>query len=294
MRILPQGRQLAAVLLVFTLIAASCGDSDPVTSGTSGVTTPETGGPTTSPDQTSPDQTSPDQTSTPPSSTSATTAGPTTAAPTTAPPTTAAPTTAAPTTAPPTTDLPGEEHEFGPREGDQIAVMGVRHDDVLNVREAPGVDRDIITTLAPTASGIVAEGHTRFLPNSVWYQVTANGVTGWASAAFLAFLGDVDDATAEIVSDLGGIPTEDTLLELGETIASTMVSVEPASRVTVTVAPTVGDLAEVTIDIVGLGDDALAGFRLHIFAQPDGARWALKTVERTILCTRGLSGGLCA
>ncbi|MDG2111036.1 MAG: SH3 domain-containing protein, partial [Actinomycetota bacterium] len=166
-------------------------------------------------------------------------------------------------------------------------------DDVLNVREAPGIDRDIVTTLAPTASGIVAEGHTRFLPNSVWYQVTANGVTGWASARFLAFLGNTDDATAEIVSDLGGLPTEETLLDLGQTIASTMVSVEPASRVTVTEAPTVGDLADVTIDIVGLGDDALAGFRLHIFAQPDGDGWALKSVERTILCTRGLSGGLC-
>jgi hypothetical protein len=61
-----------------------------------------------------------------------------------------------------------------------------------------------------------------------------------------------------------------------------------------TVEPAVGDLGEVTYDVIGLGDDAVFGFRLHVFGQPGaGGDFSLKSVERTILCGRGVSDGLC-
>ncbi|HUL99472.1 MAG TPA: hypothetical protein VLU24_08665, partial [Mycobacterium sp.] len=70
----------------------------------------------------------------------------------------------------------------------------------------------------------------------------------------------------------------------------------PRSRATVTVAPTtVGDLGEVTYDVVGFPDDAIAGERLHILGTP-GDRFTLEKVEATSLCRRGVSGdspGLC-
>lgn len=55
------------------------------------------------------------------------------------------------------------------------------------------------------------------------------------------------------------------------------------------VAPSVGDLAEVTYDVVGIPDDAGLGYRLHVFARPDdiGDGFTMSTLEVTDLCRRG-------
>ena len=66
----------------------------------------------------------------------------------------------------------------------------------------------------------------------------------------------------------------------------------------------VGDLGEVTYDVVGLPDDATYGARLHVFGTPASNlpgsalkranRFSLKTVESTSLCRRGVTAdGLC-
>lgn len=82
---------------------------------------------------------------------------------------------------------------------------------------------------------------------------------------------------------------------LGEMVAENLASDDPPSRITRTVAATVGDLGEVTYDVVGIGDDATAGFRLHVFAvESDGGEgFSLRTIERTVFCSRGLSGEIC-
>ncbi|NNC44231.1 MAG: hypothetical protein HKO03_13440 [Acidimicrobiia bacterium] len=61
-------------------------------------------------------------------------------------------------------------------------------------------------------------------------------------------------------------------------------------------APTEGDLGEVTYDVVGIGDDSVLGERLHIFGQPtgDGSGFSLMAVESQVLCGRGVTDqGLC-
>ena len=94
---------------------------------------------------------------------------------------------------------------------------------------------------------------------------------------------------------LGETPSAETMLDLGLIVAEALASDEPASRIVMSVAPTVGDLGEVTYDVVGIGDDSVLGFRLHVFATPDegGEGFVLKSVEQTVLCGRGLSGELC-
>jgi hypothetical protein len=88
------------------------------------------------------------------------------------------------------------------------------------------------------------------------------------------------------------------MLDLGYMVVEALESgpeEEVPSTVTVTVEPTVGDQGEVTYDVVGPGDDSIAGFRLHIIGQPDGDGFSLISVERTYLCHwfRGVSEGLC-
>lgn len=212
-----------------------------------------------------------------------------------APETTTTTTQATTTTSGTTTSLPGEPIDIGPRAGDILAVIGVAHDDVLNVRVAPGTDQSIVAELGPLAEDVVALGRARSLPQSIWFEVEVDGVTGWAGSSFLGYLGQTTDETAAIVDLLGETPKAETMIDLGMIVAETLASDEPASRVVVSVEPSVGDLGEVTYDVVGIGDDAVRGFRLHVFATPDegGEGFVLKSVEQTLLCGRGLSGGLC-
>ncbi len=197
------------------------------------------------------------------------------------------------TTATTESTLPGEPVEGFVSEGAVLAVIGVAHDDVLNVRDVPDGEGAVVATASPTAADLVATGQARSVPG-FWFEVTVDGTTGWASATYLGYLGATDDATAEFL-DGASLPVAETMVDLGEIVAAGFVSEEPPSVVVQSVAAEVGDLGEVTYDVIGLGDDSAAGFRLHIFAAPDegGEGFVLKSIERTTLCARGLSGELC-
>ena len=206
--------------------------------------------------------------------------------------TTSTTTTTVPTTTT-TTTLPGEPIDLFPEEGDILAVVGVNFDSELNVREAPGTDQTVVMRLPPLTDDVVATGQERQLPDSIWYEVTVDDVTGWASSAYLAWIGETADITAAVIDLLGETPTSETMLDLGLIVAESQASEEPPSRIRVTRSPTVRDLGEVTYDVVGLGDDALFGVRLRIFATPSESGgesvFTLKTVESTALCARGVT-----
>lgn len=188
-------------------------------------------------------------------------------------------------------DLAGTPTEYFFAGGDVLGVVGVAADDVLNVRAAPGVQAEIVATLDPLADDVIATGAARELARSIWAEIEANGVTGWANVAFLAYPGATDDVTSEVIADLGETPAAETMLDLGQTVAETRASTDPPSAITVVEGPTVGDLGEITIDVIGLGDDAAVGLRLHVFGQPDesGDGFNLKSVEETALCGRGVT-----
>lgn len=194
----------------------------------------------------------------------------------------------------PDEELPGERIEIYPYEGAELGVVGVPADDVLNVRHGPGTDFGIATALEPLAVGVTATGHNRTLDaGGLWVQVEVDGTAGWVNGAFASHLGDTTDVTSELPGDLGG----HTLVDLAEAVAEARApgGEGPTPRVTIVDGPTVGDLGEVTVDVLGYADDSVAGERLHVFATEDtqGDAFLLRTVEATVLCARGVSGGLC-
>ncbi len=215
------------------------------------------------------------------------------AAGTTSAPTTAA--SAATTTAGSATTLPGDDFPGFVQSGDVLGVIGVAHDDVLNIREGPGADTAAIASAGPTAADLVATGRSRSLPQSIWYEVTVDGVTGWARARFLGFIDGTDDVTARYLADVGERPAAETMTQLGELVAAEFATEDPVSRIVLTVAPSIGDLAEVTYDVIGIGDDATRGYRVHIFATEteSGEGFELRTIELTTLCDRGSTGETC-
>lgn len=191
--------------------------------------------------------------------------------------------------------LPGEPFEGFTSDGDALAVVGVAYDDELNVRAEPGTNADVVAKAAPTADDLVATGQARSLPESIWYEVTYDGATGWVGSQFVAFMGATDDATAEFLD--GGPPVEaETMVDLAQPVIEFYASEEPPSNVVQSVEASVGDLGEITYDVIGIGDDAVAGYRLHIFGMPTagGEAFALSSIERTYLCSRGVSGEFCA
>jgi hypothetical protein len=193
----------------------------------------------------------------------------------------------------------GEAYDFWvpvPGEGAILGVVGVWHDDMLNIRSGPDVTFDVIANLEPNQTGIAGTGEGWQLPSgSVWWRIEADGVDGWADQQFLSRLGGVDDLTSFVVGELGEIPVAETMLDLGLIVANTFADVDSGSHVVVSVAPTVGDLGEVTYDVTGLGDDSVGGYRLTIFGQPtdSGGDFSLMAVEATTVCQRAVSDGLC-
>jgi uncharacterized protein YraI len=96
-----------------------------------------------------------------------------------------------------------------PTEGPQLHhVAFVAEDDVLNVRSGPGVDFDVVFSLAPDASGIQAVGSGQVVLSSTWIPIVADGQSGWVNGRFLtetiedeAFC--EDDAVPALLEEFG-------------------------------------------------------------------------------------------
>ena len=205
-----------------------------------------------------------------------------------------------------TAPLPGAPSEFGPSAGAGLAVVGVAYNSTLNVRDLPNgeviarlsnlmdgvrdpvllvraADSDEIVARLDLLQGVVATGNTRKLTTTVWHEFQYGEAVGWSSSAFLAPLGAQRDATAEVVEALGGIPTADTLEDLGLQIAGVFSSSgEVQSRTTISSRPSVFEaVGDITVDVVGLPDDAVRGYRINIAADGRGGLDAIRGLSHS-------------
>lgn len=202
--------------------------------------------------------------------------------------------TASTTTVAPGSTLPGEQIDFGPVAGDRLMVVGVSFDDHLNLRQLPGTAFDVIDRIPPTHRDLSALGQTRDIGTSFWIQVDFDGVVGWVHFGFIAYEGLTDDLTAYVVDQLGERPTAGSMTELGQIVAALFSSEEPQSSLVEVVDEMVGDLGEITFDVLGFGDDSVRGVRLHVFGEPFEGGFALRSLEVTYLCGRGVTDeGIC-
>jgi hypothetical protein len=67
----------------------------------------------------------------------------------------------------------------------------------------------------------------------------------------------VNDITAALFPTPPERPTKKTMMELGQTVARLRAGADPNADVVVVDGPTVGDVGEITVDIVGVGDDSV-------------------------------------
>lgn len=229
--------------------------------------------------------------------TAAPTAAPTSQAPGTTDTTSLTVTTRAPaastTGTVPDDEVPGVPAQSGvPAAGSVLIVVGVAGDDVLNIRSVPG--GDVVGAVGPTGE-VTATGRARDLDGRRWVEVAAGDSAGWVAGRFLAAgTGGVEDLTALAVERHAGVPTADSMAGLGRIVADALAPDGAEPRVTVLAEPTSGDLEEMTVDVLGLEDDAVVGYRLRVFATEDAGVYTLRTVEATSLCSRAVDpDGLC-
>ena len=112
---------------------------------------------------------------------------------------------------------------------------------------------------------VVATGRARSLPRSTWYEVTAGGYTGWASAAYLAYPAPVEDVTDEVTRAAGGLPEAGSMDELARIVLEALEPLISGEPVTVSGPGWFEGLAEMEIDLVVRGSRHF-GQRLYIVA----------------------------
>ena len=85
------------------------------------------------------------------------------------------------------------------------------------------------------------------------------------------------------------------MVDLGLLVAESYASDDPPSLVVQAWGPWPDVPAEVIYDVIGIGDDSVAGYRFHVFARPaeSGEGFVLRTIERTTFCSRGVDGEQC-
>lgn len=175
-----------------------------------------------------------------------------------------------------------------------MMVVGVSFDDHLNLRRLPGTAFDVIAKIPPAYRDLSALGHTRDIGRSFWIQVDFDGVLGWVHLGFVAYEGLTEDLTAYVVDQMGERPSAPSMVELGQMVSALFASEDPESDVVKVVDEKVGNLGEVTFDVIGLGDDSVWGVRLHLFGEPFEGGFALRNLEVTYLCGRGVTEeGIC-
>jgi hypothetical protein len=188
-----------------------------------------------------------------------------------------------------TTSVSGHMIDFGPKSGDVLAVVGVSHDDILNLRDKPGPSHNVVATIDPTYMNLVAQGEAWDTLEAIWIKVDYEGTLGWVHLGFVAYLGYTDDVTSTVVTQLGEYPEADTMEGLGLVVAEVFKSTEPLSRIVMSEEPTLDDPGKATYDVIGLGDDAEHGVRLRVFGEPTVSGFVLSAVELTSLCARGVT-----
>lgn len=187
---------------------------------------------------------------------------------------------------------------FAPESTDRVAVIGLAESTGLSMYALPGEDNPLLGEIPASAEGIFGLGEAYETEDgAVWWLVRWDSLQGWVQPG-LAYFGATTDITDEITgsADLVASSIDQLAIMAAGQYASTMAQ---AQTVFVASAEVSDDFAGTAIiDIVGIGNDSLAGYRLRVSgdgAVTNGTEFTLTSVQRVALCSRGASAdGACS
>lgn len=208
--------------------------------------------------------------------------------------------------APANTIMPaGKTFDYGPDKGQPLYVVGVEHNDQLNIRNTPDANANILIQVPPLAPPLYSLGQGWQLPSgAIWWQVESNdgqnSNLGWANLKYLAALGASIDIT-EKLSEIKNTKIEN----LANVIASTLTNNKMANNIVV-IEPAHGIDAQggaMQFDLLGFADDSVRGERIRVVFDfvwdETGAvrritdQAIIRTAFSTPICVRGVNDGIC-
>jgi hypothetical protein len=188
--------------------------------------------------------------------------------------------------------VPGEEVEtYYSTEGKEVGVAGLRpEEEPLVVRDVPSVDGRAVAEVDRLGAVELAgrEWNNTDRPDEgYWAEVRVDGEQGWLPSGNLFHFGGTEDVTEEY-RDLPPAETDRELLAaVGQRSTGGM-----ADWIVLTTPDYAGE-PFYRVDVTGMKDDAQAGERLSITVEQVDGGYGIATVDRTLVCRRGVSGGLC-
>lgn len=120
-----------------------------------------------------------------------------------------------------------------------------------------------------------------------WAEVRLDGVQGWMPSNHLYYFG----GTGNVTGDYADIAPADDPYKILATIGWRATDNGGRWAVVTTPADTGDGLYRV--DITGMPDDAQAGERLRVALGYSDGNYRVASVDQTLLCARGVTGGLC-
>ena len=199
-----------------------------------------------------------------------------------------------------------DSNTVGPAAGTAMTVVGVRWDDVLNVRDAPNgniiarlrlvlsdargdeidllaPDSDDVVAVAPL-EGVIATGQTEALRTTVWHRVEVGSTQGWVSDAYVAPIGGWATDIADLLGrHLDSTENYENLSDIEAIVRNVLTTMEPDAALVTTVPgggffEAVGELA---MDVIGVHDERLRGYRIRVWIRTDGDWMVLNPSEVT-------------
>lgn len=190
--------------------------------------------------------------------------------------------TTIPTPTTTTATLPGNEVPSIFEPGDVLGVIGVESGSSPRLLSFPGQTGEPVLEVNPIEDDLEALGRAWEIDDVAWEWLLVQGHEGYLPRSWLGFIGEPEDVTSQFAQ-----LTSDSVARLGEEIAS---EIEAANTVLVAQPSPL----EVVYDVLGLGDDSIAGYRIRVAAREATVGFAPESVQRSPLCTRGLTAtGVC-
>ncbi|HLS26611.1 MAG TPA: SH3 domain-containing protein [Beutenbergiaceae bacterium] len=192
----------------------------------------------------------------------------------------------------PDEELPGSD--FGlyfSEQGAAVDVVGVPDGDVLFVRALPDHTAQEVGRLSPTGGAVLA-GRERSVEHGLWAEIELAGGVGWVNSRYLGYLAEPGEDITGAFDQYGG---QEDAVGLVADIAQERVDEHALESETPqwVLIQTPADSPVYRVDVFPFFDDATYGERLEIHVEDTADGVEVSQVQRTFICSRGVSDGLC-
>ena len=199
-----------------------------------------------------------------------------------------------PTPAPAPT-LAGEVIEIEQPEIQVEAVLiGVSSSEAVMLHALPGLDQPLAGDV-PAGTSIEPMGQAFETEDGlIWWQVRAGRLTGWIQPS-IAYRGPAEIVTDSVLASFGDQGRFDSPEDAALAVANQIAADQDIAEIIVVSTTTIESppSATVTVDLLGLDDDSVLGYRL-IVASGQATGWQPASIIQASLCARGVSAeGLC-